>query len=146
MDVNGVPVTFVLFYLWTCSDKNPIFLSAIYKKCVLEMWWINHYSCLLTDAWTRNMLDSDITGETTIGVPHKTINEIARIQVLTRYSNTSVRDFSVWIMSCRVTILAWRRSRRRLTSRMAVHGAPSSCSSRISFKATKFSVRRLRPL
>lgn len=29
---------------------------------------------------------------------------------------------------------------------MAVHGAPSSCSSRISFRATRFSVSLLRPL
>lgn len=31
-------------------------------------------------------------------------------------------------------------------SRMAVQGAPSSCSSRISFRATRFSVSLLRPL
>lgn len=29
---------------------------------------------------------------------------------------------------------------------MAVHGAPSSCSSRISFSATRLSVSLLRPL
>lgn len=32
------------------------------------------------------------------------------------------------------------------TSRIAVHGAPSSCSSRISLRATKLSVRRDLPL
>lgn len=33
-----------------------------------------------------------------------------------------------------------------LPSLIAVHGAPSSCSSRISFSATRFSVSLLRPL
>lgn len=94
---------------------------------------------------------------------------------LTRYSNTSVRHLSVWIMSWRVTILACfksfsrdtvrRRQRKRQSnpdnklswkskaagggvkpSLMAVQGAPSSCSSRISFRATKLSVSLLRPL
>lgn len=35
---------------------------------------------------------------------------------------------------------------RDLPSLMAVHGAPSSCSSRISFSATRLSVSLLRPL
>lgn len=118
---------------------------------------------------------------------------IGRAQTLTRYSNTSVRHLSVWIMSWRVTILACFKSFSRDTargrnerlsdnlyggsstqtltrpyklcgpcrplsvllphhmlssvpSRIAVQGAPSSCSSRISFRATKLSVNLLRPL
>lgn len=35
---------------------------------------------------------------------------------LTRYSKTRVRDFSVWIMSCSVTILACLRSLSRDTA------------------------------
>lgn len=35
---------------------------------------------------------------------------------------------------------------RRRPSLIAVHGAPSSCSSRISFSATRLSVSLLRPL
>lgn len=35
---------------------------------------------------------------------------------LTRYSKTRVRDFSVWIMSCNVTILACLRSLSRDTA------------------------------
>lgn len=105
--------------------------------------------------------------------------------ILTKYSKTRVRHFSVWIISCSVTMFACRKSRssdtesarqviytpfsqltivwtelqqiqkrskecRRknvnLPSLMAVHGAPSSCSNRISFSATKFSVSRLLPL
>lgn len=118
---------------------------------------------------------------------------ICKAQTLTRYSNTSVRHLSVWIMSWRVTILACFKSFSRDTargrkerasdnlyggsstqtltppyrllgpcrpvsvsrphhmlssvpSRIAVQGAPSSCSSRISFRATKLSVNLLRPL
>lgn len=37
--------------------------------------------------------------------------------ILTRYSNTSVRHLSVWIMSCRVTILACFKSFSRDTAR-----------------------------
>ena len=43
-------------------------------------------------------------------------------------------------------ILLCLRSLSSDTSRMAVQGAPSSCSNRISFKATKLSVRRDFPL
>ena len=43
-------------------------------------------------------------------------------------------------------ILAWRKSLSRETSRMAVQGAPSSCSSRISLSATRLSVSRDLPL
>lgn len=43
-------------------------------------------------------------------------------------------------------ILAWRKSLSRETSRMAVQGAPSSCSSRISLRATRLSVSRDLPL
>lgn len=43
-------------------------------------------------------------------------------------------------------MLACLRSLRRETSRMAVHGAPSSCSSLISFSATRLSVSRDLPL
>lgn len=39
------------------------------------------------------------------------------VQTLTRYSNTSVRHLSVWIMSWRVTILACFKSFRRDTRR-----------------------------
>ena len=146
--------------------------------------------------------------------------------LLTRYSKTRVSDFSVCMISCRVTMFAWRKSRSNettietsqvhhycnstyiivekiqsldistfrinfdqvgqrdtscskrqmalhcgcvwlentncskiwpliaggsksevfLPSRIAVQGAPSSCSSRISFSATRLSVKRLLPL
>uniref|UniRef100_A0A915L7G4 Uncharacterized protein n=1 Tax=Romanomermis culicivorax TaxID=13658 RepID=A0A915L7G4_ROMCU len=45
-----------------------------------------------------------------------------------------------------VTTLACLKSRKSETSRIAVQGAPSSCSRRISFKATRTSVNRDRPL
>ena len=66
--------------------------------------------------------------------------------VLTRYSKTSVRDLSVWMMSCSVTMLACFRSFSKDTSLIAVQGAPSSCSSLISFRATRLSVSLLLPL
>ena len=53
----------------------------------------------------------------------------------------SVSDRGVWIMSCNDTMLACFKSLRSDTSLIAVHGAPSSCSNRISFKATNFPVR-----
>jgi len=81
---------------------------------------------------------------------------------LTRYSNTNVNDLSVCIISCKVTMLLCFKSRNnetrrytirycisrsnQLPSRMAVNGTPSSCSSRISLRATKLFVRRLFPL
>ena len=43
-------------------------------------------------------------------------------------------------------MLACLRSLSRETSLMAVHGAPSSCSSLISFRATRLSVSRDLPL
>ena len=43
-------------------------------------------------------------------------------------------------MSCNDTMLACFKSLRSDTSLIAVHGAPSSCSNRISFKATNFPV------
>ena len=83
-----------------------------------------------------------------------------------KYSKTNVNDFSVCTMSCKVTaksksnikihfnliyevflpILLCLRSLSRDTSRMAVQGAPSSCSNRISFRATKLSVNLDLPL
>ena len=45
-----------------------------------------------------------------------------------------------------IPILACLRSLSRDTSLMAVQGAPSSCSRRISFRATKLSVKRDLPL
>lgn len=65
---------------------------------------------------------------------------------LSRYSNTNVRQRSVWMMSCSVTMFACFKFFSRDTSLIAVQGAPSSCSSRISFNATRFSVSLLRPL
>lgn len=44
------------------------------------------------------------------------------------------------MMSCRVTMLACFKSFNREISLMAVHGAPSSCSSLISFRATSLPV------
>ena len=83
-----------------------------------------------------------------------------------KYSKTNVNDFSVCTMSCKVTakdksnikihfnliyevflpILLCLRSLSRDTSRMAVQGAPSSCSNRISLRATKLSVNLDLPL
>uniref|UniRef100_A0A915K0A5 Uncharacterized protein n=1 Tax=Romanomermis culicivorax TaxID=13658 RepID=A0A915K0A5_ROMCU len=49
-------------------------------------------------------------------------------------------------MSCKVTTLACLSCLSRETSRIAVHGAPSSCSSRICFRATRAPVKRDLPL
>lgn len=88
---------------------------------------------------------------------------------LSRYSKTRVNDFSVWIISCKVTeiferytlqnakfhffkiikflpIFACLSSFSSDTSLMAVHGAPSSCSKRISLSATRLSVNLDFPL
>lgn len=45
---------------------------------------------------------------------------------LTRYSKTRVRDFSVWIISCSVTILACLRSLSRDTARSMKVGQEKS--------------------
>ena len=62
------------------------------------------------------------------------------------YSNTKVKVSRVWIISWRVTMLLCLSSFRRLASRMAVNGAPSSSWSLISFNATTWLVRWLKPL
>ncbi len=49
-------------------------------------------------------------------------------------------------MSCRVTMFACFNCLRSETSLMAVHGAPSSCSNLISFKATNEPFMVLCPL
>lgn len=151
----------------------------------------------------------NLTVEQGLGQPHLVPYPLPprpQGEELTRYSNTSVSERSVWMRSCRVTILACFRFFSRDTvgtqaclgpwclharhtlssaqrvppsamplhpqaparhrsgkpappssprgagpwdavpSRMAVQGAPSSCSSRISLRATRFSVSLLRPL
>ncbi len=62
------------------------------------------------------------------------------LRSISAYSKMSVSDRGVWMMSCKVTMLACFKSFRREISLMAVHGAPSSCSRRISFSATSLSV------
>ena len=62
------------------------------------------------------------------------------LRSISTYSKMRVREREVWMMSCSVTMLACLRSFRREISRMAVQGAPSSCSSLISFRATNLPV------
>lgn len=45
-----------------------------------------------------------------------------------------------------IPILAWRNSLSKETSLIAVQGAPSSCSNRISLRATRLSVSLDLPL
>lgn len=55
-------------------------------------------------------------------------------------SKMRVSDELVWIISCSVTMLACFKSFRSEISLMAVQGAPSSGSSRISLSATSLPV------
>lgn len=164
-----------------------------------EHSWCSHsHPCTASDPFPDETPKKKQEFGISVGLtcPLKTRNRnqhICKAQTLTRYSNTSVRHLSVWIMSWRVTILACFKSFSRDTargrnerpcdnlfggrsaqtltwpyellgpcrpvsvllphhtlsavpSRIAVQGAPSSCSSRISFRATKLSVNLLRPL
>lgn len=109
----------LLFISWAAGERQVTVTDTLK---VFSLWRCEHGWCF----HSRPDTVSDLCPETNIikGSIHQIIRRTVHTCVgggLTRYSNTSVRDFCVWMMSWSVTMLACFRSFSRDTEGENTH-------------------------